>query len=182
MAIATSWFVIASVFIAHKSGWLQLAAMLVSLPYMACFFYSVFEMFRGWRSHKTRALIPLAACVGAWFGAFTVGAFAQRQLFLLNLPKYQAIVSSVDVESLPLGEKAESLALNSEAQKLVYVANAERTQDGALLVELLTEGGFPVKHSGYVFSSSGNLPAESIIRKRWPHIREVQPKWFRVAD
>jgi hypothetical protein len=179
---AALWFLVASTFIAHMSGLLQLATMLASFPYIAAVIYSVVEAVRGWRTYKARALIPVSACVLAWFGSGAVGKFVQDQLFMHNLPRYQAIVSSVNVASLPVAAKAEPIELSSENQKLVYFALAERTQDGALLVELLTEGGFPVKHCGYVFSSSGALPSDAFIGKRWPYVRKVQSKWFRVAD
>ena len=65
---------------------------------------------------------------------------------------------------------------------LGYLVLAERDTNGVLTVELLTGGGFPLMHSGYLYSSSGGVKLGSFFDERWPLKTEVRPKWFRISD
>jgi hypothetical protein len=73
------------------------------------------------------------------------------------------------------------LQAESEA-RLVYRVYAEKATNGILMVEFDTEAGFPVKHSGYLYSSSGQIESGSRMDSRWPIREEVRSGWFYVSD
>jgi hypothetical protein len=64
--------------------------------------------------------------------------------------------------------------------RLAYAVFAQRKPNGSLFVEFLTEGGFPGKHSGYLYSSSDHLD-DSFIKSRWPIIWHLREHWFYVS-
>ncbi|MBL8279154.1 MAG: hypothetical protein JNL93_20840 [Pelomonas sp.] len=85
-------------------------------------------------------------------------AFATLELvFALELPAYESIVARHDVQGLRPGSSVSSLPLSDAEQRHVWHASAQRAQDGTLYVELLNGSAFPVKHAGYVYTSSGKI-------------------------
>jgi hypothetical protein len=75
-----------------------------------------------------------------------------------------------------------SVPLVGAERDLGYGVLAERDPNGVLTVELLTGGGFPVKHSGYLYTSSGSVRPGSFFDERWPFKTEMKAKWFRISD
>jgi len=65
---------------------------------------------------------------------------------------------------------------------LTYAVFAQKDTSGDLTVEFLTEGGFPVKHSGYLYISSGVVKPDSMEDEHWPFRHEERPRWFYISD
>jgi hypothetical protein len=175
-------FVALSCFKAHQSPLGQGILLLLTPPFLICLVVGVTEPLRNWRIYRFRMLLPLAACVAAWYGAYPVGAFLQSRLFAINLPRFQAIVDSIQRESLPTDGTSQMVPVASADRRQVQHIFAQIAADGALIVEIDTENGFPTEHSGYVFSSSGVFPNDRRFRYRWPYAEEVRPHWFRVMN
>jgi hypothetical protein len=77
----------------------------------------------------------------------------------------------------------EALALVSlpgQYQHLAKAVLAERA-GGVLTVEFIVGGGFPTKHSGYLYRSSGPLEGWALA-KRWPRQSHIDQHWYRVSD
>jgi hypothetical protein len=66
--------------------------------------------------------------------------------------------------------------------RMAYAVFAQKETNGVLTVEFLTETGFPVKHSGYLYCSSGTIAPGSAEDRHWPIIHEERPKWFSISD
>lgn len=182
IAIAAICFVALSAFKAYNSPLGQLILFLLTVPYLASIAASVVEPFRGWRAYGLRSLIPLAACAAAWYGSMPVGGMLQSHLFSNNLPRFQAIADGIKPEALPADGKSELIPISADDANHVHRVFAYRSIAGVIVVEFLTEHGFPAKHSGYVFSSSGSLPTDAKFHYRWPYADEVRPRWFRVSN
>jgi len=180
--VAAVCFVALSVFKAHQSPLGQVALFLLTPAYLGCLVVSVIEPFRSWRTNKFLAFVPFAACILAWYGSFPVGSFLQSRLFIYNLPRFQAIVDGIQSESLPTNGTTKAIPISTADQNQVQHVFAHMAADGSLVVEIDTENGFPVKHSGYVYSSSGIFPGDPKFHYRWPYVDEIQPKWFRVSN
>ena len=179
---ATVCFVALSTFKAHRSLSGQAILFLLTPVYASCLVVSVIELFRGWRTYKLHAFIPLIACALAWYGSYPVGSLLRSWLFIHDLPRFQSIVDGVHQESLPVDGEIKVIPISKADQSRIQRVFAHQAAGGTLIVEFGTENGFPVKHSGYVYSSSGILPSDPQFHYRWPYTDEVQPKWFRVSD
>src|SRR5262249_9503075 len=106
---------------------------------------------------------------------------ARDVAFSFHRGEYEALIARVEQRAIPKGQP-ERITLSDSERSIAYFVLAERAADGSLIVEILTGGGFPVKHSGYVFASAGSFPSESFIGKRWEHHSEVESNWYRVSD
>ncbi len=180
--VAAVCFVALSAFKAHQSPLGQGILFLLTPVYVGCIVFSIIELFRGWRAYEFRTAIPFAACALAWYGSYPVGAFLQSRLFIHNLPRFQAIVDGIQPESLPTDGKTKAIDIGKTDQTQIQHVFAHRAADGSVVIEIATENGFPMKHSGYVYSSSGNFPGDPQFHYRWPYADEVRPKWFRVSN
>jgi hypothetical protein len=180
--MAAIYFVALSTFKAHQSPWGQAILFFLTPAYAVCFAMSVIEPLRGWRAYKLHAFIPIVACALAWYGSNPVGSFLQSWLFIQNLPHFQAIVDGVQPETLPADGEVKAIPISNVDQSSIQRIFAHQAAGGTVVVEFGTENGFPAKHSGYVYSSSGILPGDPKFRYRWPYAEEVRPKWFRVSN
>jgi len=86
------------------------------------------------------------------------GDAARELRFALDLPTYEAIVARRDVQELAPGTKLDPLTLSDSEDAGIYRAGAERMADGTLLVEVWNGSGWPVRHFGYLYTSSGKMP------------------------
>jgi hypothetical protein len=165
--IATACFVALSLFKAHQSPLGQLITSLAIAPYGICIIVGATEPFRAWRTDGFRSFIPLAACIAAWYGSFPAGAYLRSRLFEHNLPRFEAIIADINKSPPPADGTPISVPIaDSDKWKIIHL-RAER-MNGALIVEFGTEHGFPVMHSGWVYSSSGVLPTDAQFHYRWP--------------
>jgi len=156
--------------------------MLMTIAYFICLPVSLYEVFRRWRVDRLRACFPLVTCVVAWYVAGYLEDFLQAQFFNSNLPRFQAIVSSIQLDSLPPGGELKAMAVSEADKRQIQHVFVRRGANDSIVVEIDTGNGFPVKHSGYVFSSSGAFPSDERFRYRWPYVEEIRQGWFRVSN
>jgi hypothetical protein len=148
----------------------------------ALFFFgatSFILIFTRWRQERWRTLIPVASCALAVIVAPVVGRLIGQLMFHRSLPHYEAIIRQIESGNIPV--TAELRRIPQAEGSLAYAVLAQRTND-VLSVEFLTGAGFPVKHSGYLYCSSGTVEKGSFIDSRWPKRREVRRFWYRISD
>ena len=178
--IAGLWFVSAVAFVARPSGLAQLLSMVLTLGLLGFGLVSFIQVFTRWRREHWRSVIPMGACVLAVILAPEVGAMIQDISFRRALPHYESLIQQIESGNLPVSDELRSVPRTKDIS--AYSVLAQRSTNGVLMVEFLTGRGFPVKHSGYLYSSSGAIERDSRIDSRWPKRRQVRPLWFRISD
>ena len=111
-----------------------------------------------------------------------MGRTVHQALFAWALPSYEQVVGEIQAGRIVVTEKFDRIPEAEARARLAYAVFAQRQPDGTLLVEFLTESGFPVKHSGYLYSSSGTIEKGASIDSRWPIKRKVREHWFYISD
>jgi len=177
--IACLWFLVFLASAAQPSGLTQLFSILLTLALLVFGFISFVFVFLLWRQERWRSLIPVGACALVVLLAPEVGGLIRQFMFDRSLPRYESIIRQMESGSLPVS--AELRRVPQVESSLAYAVLAQRT-NGVLSVEFLTGSGFPVKHSGYLYCSSGLIERGSQMDSRWPMRREVRPLWFRISD
>lgn len=179
--VAAVWFVVFTVEGAHRgSDLLMLFSLVASLFLLGALVTSVVRVFADWRQHRWRAFVPFAVCLFAVVAAVAAIRTARRMIFAWSLPSYEAVVRQMEAGSIPVPDKLTPIPEAQHQARLAWAVLAQKGSDGTLTVEFLTESGFPVKHSGYLYSSSGSLDASEA--RRWPIRHEEKPKWFYISD
>jgi hypothetical protein len=182
IAIVLVWVCVASAFAAYTSPQLQLVFAVATLTFLGAILASVFALVRDWRLLGWWAALPLVICLLAMPASRFLGSGIHAVLFNSHVPQYRKLVDRIDKEELLDRTGSTIVVLKPEEKQLAYFVLAERRSDKELLVELATERGFPVKHRGYVFSSTGAFVTDSEIGRRWPYVRRIGDQWFRVSD
>jgi hypothetical protein len=182
IGIAVIWCVGAVAFFTRQTPLLQF----LSFPFFLCFVggggASLVCIVSEWRQRRWRSLIPLAACVIAFFLSGILVRTARHFVFVWALPSYEAVVHQMESGSILVSTNFDNIPQAESEARLVYRVFAQREADGVLMVEFDTESGFPVKHSGYLYSSSGVIVPGSRMDSRWPVRRELRSRWFYVSD
>ncbi len=182
LVIASVWVVGRVIFTLYASPATQLLSGLVFLAYLVAVVVSIAALVTGWRRLTWRAAVPLLICSAGWYGARFASDMAADVLFARNLPAYEAMVARPDVQAVVAGTGLQQLTLHESDRSLFWWAGAERTPDGTLMVELVNGSGFPVKHSGFLYTSSGSIPEGSRMNSRWPYRCSMRAHWFCVSD
>ncbi len=178
--VAGLWFVVFIAFAARPSPVTQLLSMLLTLGLLIFGFVSFIRLFTHWRRERWRVVTPFAACVLVVVLAPEVGASIRHVTFQRSLPSYESIIRQMESGTMPV--TSELRRISQAEGGSAYAVLAQRSTNGVLTVEFLTGGGFPVKHSGYLYCSSGSIEPGSVADRRWPRRREVRPLWFRISD
>jgi hypothetical protein len=162
--------------------WTQLLGMLGFGAFLLALMLSLLFAWTERKHLHVLAIIPLLLCFGSCAATTAMGRGARRAQFERDLPRYVALVERIQADNTLVSGKVVSVTLSEGERDLGYTLLAERNTNGVLTVELLTGGGFPVKHSGYLYTSSGSIQPGSFFDSRWPFKTEVKPKWFRISD
>jgi hypothetical protein len=132
-----------------------------------------------WKEERWRCLIPWAAVGLAMVLAPEAGIWIRNRRFLQVLPHYESILREMDSGRIPV--TSELGRIPGAEGPFAEAVLAQRTQDG-LHVEFLSGGGFPLKHHGYLYLSTGLIEPKSPVGKRWPNRYELRPRWYRISD
>ena len=178
--IAGLWFLVFVAFAVRPSPVTQFASMLLTFGIFVFGFISFVRVFTHWQRERWWTIVPLGTCVLVVVLASEVGAAIRQFVFQRALPSYEAVIRQMDSGNIPVS--AELRRVPQAEGDLAYAVLAQRGTNGMLIVEFLTGGGFPVKHSGYLYCSSGVVERGSLADSRWPKRREVRPLWFRISD
>jgi len=179
---AMVWFVVSTVYFSHRDSILQLLILPVALCFLFSVVFGVVCIFIEWRERRWLSLLPLAACVLSVLISVPILRTARHQIFVKSLPSYEEVVRQMEAGSIPVSTNLSPVPQAVPLAHLAYAVLAERRTNGALTVEFLTEGSFPLKHSGYLYVSSGVVEPGSREDERWPIRHEERPRWFYISD
>lgn len=180
LLIAGLWFLATTAFAAYPSGITQPLSIVLTLGLLVFGFISFIRVFTHWRRQRWQSVIPVGACILVVVLAPEVGVVIRQATYQRSLPGYEAIIHQIESGSIPVS--AELRRISQAEGSLGYRVFAQRSTNGVLTVEFLTGGGFPVKHSGYLYCSSGVIEKGSLADSRWPKRQAVRPLWFRISD
>ena len=134
---------------------------------------------------KLRAFIPALICfIGLLASVFIgsrLGDAIKDWRFQKNLPRYNAVIRLIEKGELKPDPQSPLIKLPVEYADLAW-AVAAKTNDNRVVVEFMTESGFPVKHSGYLFVSSGDIASDTNLFRRWPYRSQISANWFQISD
>lgn len=108
-----------------------------------------------------------------------LGGKVKIYLFDYRLPEYEKVVNRIKVSRVNYVGQLVPVLLEKDENHLAYKVLATR-EKGVLYVEFYTGRGFPVKHSGYIYSESQGVAQGAIVDQRWPeHKRwKLNDNWF----
>ncbi|EEF62541.1 hypothetical protein [Pedosphaera parvula] len=173
--IAGSWFVTIVAWIVRPKPGLLFLAMFLSLALIVVGFIGFVTAFTDWRKEHWRSFIPLATCVVVVVVAPDLGKGIRDLMFRWSLPGYEALIRRMESGNIQVTKEWREV---EEAEGLVpYGVAAMRGSNDSLIVEFRYGAGFPVKHSAYVYCSSGVIDHSEYQRGH-----EIKSKWFEVSD
>ena len=182
IVVAVVWLVPATVFFSHRTTRSQLLTMPLVPCFLAASVISIVCIFSEWRRRRLLALLPFAACVLSVVISGAVSHRIRQAIFTQSLPSCEAVVHQMESGSILVSTNLSQIPSAVPLAHLAYAVLAQKDTHGVLMVEFLTEGGFPVKHSGYLYVSSGVVEPGSMEDSRWPFRHEEQPRWFYISD
>lgn len=181
--VSVIWFALFTVYAAHRrSVILQLLGVSATLCFLAAGVISIVCIFSDWRQRRWLSLAPFAVCM---LSVVISGAIMQpirHAIFVRSLPSYETVVQKMESGSIPVSANLSLIPQAVPLAHLAYAVLAQKDTNGILTVEFLTEAGFPVKHSGYLYISSGIVEPGSVAYSRWPIRHEEKPRWFYISD
>jgi hypothetical protein len=159
---------------AYRPSLLPQFGLVLSLPVVL-----TAAVLQGLRS-KGRRRDGIVAVV-AFLAAIPLGVLAGRRLrdvdfHYRRLPRYQAIVDRIQQGEIVVSEDPTSLTIDKD---LANVGFARRTTTGILRVEFFWGGAFPVKHTAYIYTSTGG--SSDGAWNRWRY-RALGGNWFAASD
>jgi hypothetical protein len=162
---------------------LDFISIFLSFVFAGALLVSLIDIFHRWsreRWRSTRALtLSLVTIIAAW----NLVPLVRHALFVWALPSYESVVRDVEAGRLQAADNFGPISYAVSRSKLTWQVWREKTPSGALMVEFDTECGFPVLHSGYLFSSSGKIEPGSRMASRWPYRKQLNKDgWFAVSD
>jgi hypothetical protein len=169
MAIAIN----AGIFAYRPSGLPQLG-FLLSLPGVVVSAVVVMARHDGRRGRKLIRIAGLLAVIPT--GVFIGHQLRDLDFRLRRLPRYQAVVDEVLRGHILAGDVPTQLAIEKD---LAYVGFVRRTTAGIVRAEFFWGSAFPVKHTAYVYTSTG-VPGDGA----WDHwrYRPLADHWFDASD
>ena len=96
--------------------------------------------------------------------------------------EYEQLIALIDNAQEYRNKVVGRSALPKQYQHLALVMHSTAFSESGTVdvVELITHGRFPVRHTGFLFVRSGQL--DTFYTKRWPVSIPITSRWFYVAD
>ncbi|HEY1788382.1 MAG TPA: hypothetical protein VGJ73_09520 [Verrucomicrobiae bacterium] len=177
------WFPVYTVYAVHRrSGVMQLFSMAITLLFFTALVISIVCIFSEWRQRRWLSFLPFAVCVLTIVISSVIVRAIREAIFVRSLPGYEAVVKKMESGTILVSTNLSTVPQAVPLAPLAYAVLAQKDATGALTVEFLTEGGFPLKHSGYLYVSSGVIPPGSLEDSRWPIRKQERGKWFFISD
>ena len=174
-----------SFFVAAPTGSSQLVSVAALLLLLSALPVALFYAWRHRARGSLRAAAPLLAClVAAPIGLSIGGVYRDLDFRYRRLPAYEQIVRKIELGELP-GEAVKEMP--TEMEGLAYGIHVHEDAPGGLMVVFFWGGGFPVKHSVYIYRASGLPPPTSAKWEmepyyHWPQARRLNANWFAASD
>jgi len=180
--VCVAWFFLATGFVAHPTTALQLGSMLLIPFLLGAAVVSVVLVFSRWRRQGVRALIPLFVCRLVAVAPFEVARPVRAAIRAWAFPSYERLVARIESGAIPVSGELHRVDGAESSTRFAYAVLAGRDSDQVVTVEILTGGGFPVKHDGYLYCSAGTIEPGSLSDERWKRRKDLGRGWFEVSD
>lgn len=182
VVIAVIYFFASTIFFSHRTDLSQLLTLPAAFCFLSAVIGSVVCIFTDWKEYRWRSLAPFTACILSVILSSMLAIRIRHAVFIHSLPRYEAVVHQIESGSISVSTNMERIPQAESQAPFAYAVFAERDSNRILTVIFLTEAGFPVKHSGYMYCSSGIIAPGSYTDSRWPIRHEEKPKWFGISD
>jgi hypothetical protein len=180
LVIAILWFIARAVFAARPSVEAQTVLMILTFGFFFVGIISFVRALTQWRKGRFRAVAPLAGCILIVAVAPMAASAVRRSVFHQSLARYESVIRRIESGEIQLTNQLRNISPSESG--LSHSVLAQREANGVFTVEFLSGSGFPVKHSGVLYCSSGFIEPGSVTASRWPKKVEMKPRWFRVSD
>ncbi|MFO1489207.1 MAG: hypothetical protein U1F65_12100 [Verrucomicrobiota bacterium] len=127
------------------------------------------------------ALICLVGLPAGFIGGVVIGASIQNARFQGNLPRYTEVVRLIERGELAPVPPDTSVKLPARYSDLASFVLLKTNTDG-IVIEFMTDGGFPAKHSGYLYAASGNLERDTEPAYDWAFHSRINTNWFHIGN
>lgn len=137
-----------------------------------------------WRAHRWRSLLPLLAAMLSLvlsIPAASAGGAVREWLFRSRLPKYEEVVGLIAAGTINVDQDLRLVELPAKYSELAAATLAEQDSSGTITIEFIIGGGFPVKHTGYLYRSHGTLE-DWRHSGRWPKAKQLSDHWYAISD
>ena len=185
VAISAIWFVVATTYFSHRGGIIGLLQ-LAMLPLFPCLLAAIVAsfvcVFKDWRAQNWRSLLPIAICASSILFSGLLVHTIRQAIQNWSLPIYEAVVNKIETGTIVVSTNWSLVPEAKSEARLAYAVLAKKEANGLMVVEFLTEGGFPVKHSGYLYCSAGIIETGSRIDLDLPIQHKIKDKWFYISD
>ena len=182
VVVAIIWFVGSTVFHSHRTNLTQFLTFPLVPLFLIAIIVSVVCIFIDWRVHRWMSFFPAGACILAILLSHILTNWIRHTIFIRCLPSYQRIVRQIESGEISVSTNLTEIPQAVATARMTYSVAAYKDSNGLLTVEFLTETGFPVAHSGYLYCSSGAIQPGTIEDSRWPFRYEERPRWFSISD
>ncbi|MBN1392994.1 MAG: hypothetical protein JW947_09360 [Sedimentisphaerales bacterium] len=164
----------------------QIGGMLGSVYLLVMLVVSFIAIFKFWEKSSLFSIIPfviLLLCFKAGPMSLKAGHNKREKVFVERLPQYEEAVHVMGgkISGEPVFFKGEEVP--ETYRHLAYWIHAEKEEGNVLVVTFFWGGGFPVKHSAFVYRSDGWLPPKGTdFSREWPFAERINSNWLRVGD
>jgi hypothetical protein len=172
---------------AFPGGATQLAGVAGTVIFAAAGGSALFYLARSWKQSRAFAVLPfLATMILAVLPLLVARPLAKWWFNIFRLQSYEAAASWVNAQTLRVNDPVDDpewtppfIDLPPQYARLARVTEAHRHRDGSSVVVFVYSSAFPVKHFGYMYSSSGAW--DHHLDPRWRGV-SIAPNWFAVLD
>jgi hypothetical protein len=163
----------------HRNSDMQLVALAMYGFFTLFTIYNIIYALQQQKKQHWLCVLPLSFCICAIVLDGPLTNIARDIVESWALPKYEKIVEEIQSGKIPISTNDDNLIPpKTYSAPLVYDLFAKKSEDQNLVVEFMTEGGFPALHAGYMFSASDEV---SPIIHHWPEYTKIKKNWFFVS-
>jgi hypothetical protein len=178
-------FVVQTFFYEQRTGIKQLLSMATLLSMFMLLLISFVFGLSSFSRERFRAFIPALICFFglpmSFIAAIVLGISIEKSRFQRNLPRYTEVVQLIKKSEIKPTSPSPLVQLPNQYKDLAWEIVPKTNNDG-IIIEFLNEAGFPVKHSGYLYVSSGSIENDTKTLQRWPFHTRINTNWFRISD
>ena len=103
--------------------------------------------------------------------------------FEKNLPRYIQVIHLIENGEIKYNSHdSDTVELPPQYADLARRTWRETNSEGAFIVGFITELGFPVKHSGFMYVSNGEIEGDAETLRRWRYYSRINTNWFHISD
>lgn len=94
--------------------------------------------------------------------------------------KFERIISEAEAR-FPEGSEPMNVHVSYHGWTPIAISHSYREESGQLVVVFFMDGGFPVKHRGFLYVSKDN-PGDPWLRKNWRRRMRWKENWYAISD